>query len=328
MDALREFSESSVLSRSIQSENNYILRHNTVRYITTLTMNTMMRSRFVATATSRSIYRRRALYLTAAAALGSSLSNTAGCCHAFSGPAYVPRAMLYQQQQQHNQQTRLYSSNNEDNGGFFGGLAKAAKSILPKSWTQTEKERQIELKTKQAAKEIKGGIDMMLKDAPLPIRMMGKMVAPILSSVMSTVASEIGEQQRQVQDFMDEAQACMVADPDVRQALGEPIQVEPPFSQMSSSMSINGKSTSSVDASFYVIGSRARGTAQMTATEGRIARLVVNINGRQMQVSLTPNKWSNYTVDVDMASSSSLGKNRINQNDIIDVEFVEKKDIK
>jgi hypothetical protein len=286
----------------------------------------MMRARFVATATSRSIFRRRALYWTAFAAMGSTLSNTAACCHAFAGPAYVPRAMLYQQQQKY-QQTRLYSSKNKDDGGFFGSLAKAAKSILPKSWTQTKEERQIELQTKQATEEIKGGIEMLLKDAPLPIRMMGKMVAPIMSSVMSTVATEMGEQQRQLQDFVDEAQACMVADPNVRQALGEPIQVEPPFSQMSSSMTLNGETTYSVDASFYVIGSRARGTAQMTATEGRIARLVVNVDGRQMQVSLTPNKWSSYTVDVDLASSS-LGKNRINQNQIIDVEFVEKKDSK
>jgi hypothetical protein len=34
-------------------------------------------------------------------------------------------------------QTRLFSSSGDD-GGWFGGLKKAAKSILPKSWTQTE----------------------------------------------------------------------------------------------------------------------------------------------------------------------------------------------
>ena len=91
-------------------------------------------------------YNRRALYLTAAAALGSSFSNTATSSYGFSPPAFIPRrnpgAVT------NSQQSRLYSSNSK-NGGILGTITKVAKSILPKSWTQSDEERKLALKKKE-----------------------------------------------------------------------------------------------------------------------------------------------------------------------------------
>ena len=164
----------------------------------------------------------------------------------------------------------------------------------------------------------------MLKGAPLPIRMMGKMFAPLMSSALSSVASELGQQQRRMQDLLDDAQTYLVADPSARQALGESIRVQQPISQSSSSTNINGKSTSTIQAVFYVVGSQAQGTAQMKANQNGISRLVLEVGGRQMEISLTRGK--NASVQDDSSLFGSIGKNRINQNNVIDVEFVEKKE--
>ena len=283
----------------------------------------MMKSRSAAAKTMRPMSsHRRALYLTAAAALGSTTPGSTS--HAFSPPAFLPRftsggvpLSL--------QQTRLYSSKNNDNeGGFFGALTKAAKSVLPKSWTQSDDEYKIQLQKKEVLNEINGGLDQMLKGAPLPIRMVGKIIAPLMSSVLSTVASELGEQQQRMKDLLDDAQTYLVADPDASQALGESIRVQQPFSQSSSSTNINGKSTSTIQAVFYVTGSKAQGTAQLTANLGGISRLVLEVGGRQMEVSLTKGKMANFQENSSMFGTK--GKNRINQNNIIDVEFVEKRE--
>lgn len=266
-------------------------------------------------------YNRRALYITAAAALGSSFSKTATSSYGFSPPAFIPRrnpgAVT------NSQQSRLYSSNSK-NGGILGTLTKVAKSILPKSWTQRDEERKLALKKKEVQNEIAGGLDQMLQSAPLPVRMIGKMIAPLLSSAFSGLASEMGQQQRQLQELLEDAQIYIVADAGARQALGEPIEMQQPFSQATSTTLINGKSSSNIQAAFYVSGSRAQGIVQLTASEQGITRLILEVSGRQMEVSLNKSKWSHADKDY-LHGSDSIGKNRINRDDVIDVEFVETK---
>jgi len=266
-------------------------------------------------------YNRRALYLTAAAALGSSFSNTATSSCGFSPPAFIPRrnpgAVT------NSQQSRLYSSNSK-NGGILGTLTKVAKSILPKSWTQSDEERKLALKKKEVQNEIAGGLDQMLQGAPLPVRMIGKMIAPLFSSAFSGLAAEMGQQQRQLQEILEDAQIYIVADAGARQALGEPIEMQQPFSQSTSTTSINGKSSSNIQAAFYVSGSRAQGIVQLTASEQGITRLILEVSGRQMEVSLNKSKWSHADKDY-LHGGDSIGKKRINRDDVIDVEFVEKK---
>jgi hypothetical protein len=129
------------------------------------------------------------------------------------------------------------------------------------------------------------------------------------------------QEAQQVEDLMEQARGHIRADPAVMAALGEPLQLQAPFSQSSSSTNINGQLTKQVQASFVVQGTMQQGIATLTATERGIQQISMKVNdGRVLNVSLSRRK--------DEMKRPSLGKNPINKNDIIDVEFVEKKNNK
>jgi hypothetical protein len=259
--------------------------------------------------------RKQVILLTAAAALSSS--SVSNLCYAFIPQFPIPQNHGLQRFPPDfgfsTMQSRLYSSNNK-NPGIFDGLKKFAKSVLPKSLTQSEEERKAEIVRKETQKDISSGIQSMLKDAPLAIRMVGSLVAPILSSLTSAVQ----EQQRQTENLLDEARSYILSNENVLSDLGEPITIQPPFSQSSSSASINGKSSSQVNASFYVQGIRRVGVGKMVATETGIQNLSLTVDGRTYNIPLTRSGGPG-------TSKFGIGKNRINQDDVIDVEFVEKK---
>jgi len=151
----------------------------------------------------------------------------------------------------------------------------------------------------------------MFKDMPFPIRMAGKMMAPLLSRV----SEEMAEQSRAAQDMLEEAKARLVNDAALRRQLGEPIQVGSPFSQSSSSVSINGKSTTKVQASFQVVGPYGSGVATLDSSNGEIQSLIVNVNGRNISVGA-----SSGNVFGRASSSGSRAK-----DDVIEAEIIEKK---
>lgn len=232
------------------------------------------------------------------------------------------------------QQTRLYSSSNKNDngGGVFGKLTRAAKKVLP--FLKTDQEKQTALERKKVKQEVKGGIQEILKDAPLPIKMLGGMIAPIISSAASTMAETMGQQQEMMETLLQEAQACLVRDPGASQALGEPITVSAPFSQGSSTMIINGVTTTKIQAAFNVMGSKSSGVAQMDATQDGISSLVLQVNGRSINVNLSSLSGSGTTVvggggggsSFPKSGQTTLGKNPKNAGEVIDVEFVEKDD--
>jgi hypothetical protein len=260
------------------------------------------------------------MYLMAAAALGSSLSNSA---EAFSP---LPRHHIIQQHHlQHPPRlesprfpssTRRYSSSKND--GFLDKVKDVAKSILPKKWFQSEEEKQTAIERRRVEKDVSGGIQTMLKDFPLPVRMLGSMVAPLISGL----AAEISEQQRQVEDLLEDARAYLLRDPAASLALGEPITVQPPFSQSSSTISVNGQTRSQTQAAFNVMGSQSAGVARMEASQGQISSLILDVNGRSIRVNLSSSSPKFSQGDF----TSSLGKNPRNKGEIIDVEFVEKEE--
>jgi hypothetical protein len=301
---------------------------------------------------------RRRLYLTVAAAFGSSSLSSLNSCLAYapaplsshqfhsltsspSGPSALP-PLLQQQEQRpphsniHSHQTRLYSFSNKNNekkdgggGGFLGALKRGAKKILP--FLQSDEEKQAALQRKQVKQDITGGIQQVLRDAPLPIRMMGGMIAPLLGSAVSQLGEAMSSQQELVDTLLQEAQANMVSDATVLQVLGEPIIVGAPFQQGSSTSIINGVSTTRVQAAFSVQGSKGEGVAQMDATQDGITSLIINVNGR----SITVGSGTTTVIGGRTSSSSSssfgktnLGKNPRNTGDIIDAEFVETNDDK
>lgn len=210
---------------------------------------------------------------------------------------------------------------NEKKENVLKRIAKKVlpKSMLPKSMTQTPQEKKQAIERKLQKKSIEGGLSKLLQDFPLPIRMMGKMITPMLS----TMASQMQEQSQLLEDVLDASRARIVNSAEVQQALGEPIVVKLPFRQSSSSMSVNGKNKSVVQVSFEVVGSRGYSSAiaDLVAENGSIQRLTVNVSGGRSIDLTNASSSSSYS----KRSSPKFGKNDIIDADVIDAEFVEKK---
>ena len=184
------------------------------------------------------------------------------------------------------------------------------KSILPFGGKSEEEKAAIQRK-----QEIKGGINTMLKDMPLPVRLMGRMVAPLLSRA----AEGIAEQSRQAADVLEDARLRLAGDEGVARELGEPVQCAPPFSQSSSTVSVNGRTSARVRAQFQVAGPRGGGIATVESVDGEISSLTLDVEGRSIRVGAP--------------SSATLGSSgrgrpgrRGKEDNIIEAEIIEKRD--
>mmetsp|Transcript_56435 Transcript_56435/g.83896 ORF Transcript_56435/g.83896 Transcript_56435/m.83896 type:complete len:161 (+) Transcript_56435:604-1086(+) len=158
---------------------------------------------------------------------------------------------------------------------------------------------------------------------------MGKAIAPLLSNMAETFA----EQASAVQDLLSDAERLLRQSEDVYNVIGDGMQLGMPFSQSSSTSVINGVSTSNIQASFPISGSYGQGVATLQGSqEYGISYLGVNVNGRTISVPLD---GSGSGVGVgrtevfggSSSSSSSYSKNKsgFDKDDVIDVEFVDKK---
>ena len=209
-------------------------------------------------------------------------------------------------------------NNNDGGGGVLDTIKNAAKSvaksILPSSWFQTEREKQRAIERQRVKDDVKGGLTELLKDAPLPVRMMGRMMGPLVSSAMSTMAESMAEQQKTVEETLSRANTFLQSDEDVTRLLGPNPQVGTPLSQSSSTTSINGRTKTRIQIGFPVTGSRASGMAQLSATEAGIERIVVQVDGRQIDVNLTSSK----------RRKSFSGNGNDDDDNIIEAEIIEK----
>jgi len=213
------------------------------------------------------------------------------------------------------------NNNNNSDGGVLDKIKNAAtsvaKSILPTSWFQTEKEKQQAMERQRVKDEVKGGLTELLKDAPLPVRMMGKMMGPLVSSAMSTMAESMAEQQKSIEETLSQATMYLQSDEAVTRLLGPDPQVGAPFSQSSSTTSINGQTKTRLQIGFPVSGSRSSGMAQLSATEAGIERIVLQVDGRQINVSLASSSSSR-------RKSFSGGSSKNDDDNIIEAEIIEK----
>jgi hypothetical protein len=252
------------------------------------------------------INKRKILWTAAAALSSNTLSFTTpqqGVAHAFVHPAFVgsppPASSM----------TRLYHASAKKEEGFLEKVKDAAKSILPKKWFQSDKERKAELARRQVQDEISGGLKEILKDAPFPIRVLGGLMGKAMSSAMSSIAETMAETQQQIDSLMLDANRYLLSDDAVAQALGVPIQVGSPFSQSSST---SGKTISRIELGFPVSGSRGSGVARLVSSGEGIQELSLQVGGRVIQVSLSGKSRRQ--------SFSSGG-----DDNIIEAEIVEKK---
>jgi hypothetical protein len=202
--------------------------------------------------------------------------------------------------------TRLYSSNS-NNDGFLKRIAKQIPIL--KEYVQTDQEKALAMEKKQ----VQQGLDLLFKDAPFPVRMLGKAMGKIVSSVAGQVASQLQEQQASVTVVLEEARRCLVADATVRALLGDNLSVGLPFSQSSSSVSINGNVSNRVELAFPVTGPKGQGVAQLSSSNSEISSLTLQAGGRVIAVNVKP-------------GSRSGGKFRASdENDIIEAEIIEKR---
>lgn len=291
---------------------------------------------------------KKQLCLTAAAALTTtSLGNGPLCAHAFavqpkfrtstiatisSSSSSSPRTMTSLERALVNQQpltgrsclrsSRLYSSKKDDDNGFLAKVGNAVKSILPSSWFQSEEEKKAAIQRQRVRDEVSGGITELLKDAPLPIRMFGKMMSPLMSNVMSNLAETMAEQQETMDSIMSDARKFILNDDAVVKLLGEPISIAAPFSQSSSTTSINGQSQTRIELAFEVSGTRGSGVARLSATNAGVQQILLQAMGRTIPVNLS----SRFSRSSGPAKFSSGRGSRIGEEDdnIIEAEIIEK----
>lgn len=260
-----------------------------------------------------------------------SVGNLPMPCSSVANYRQLPsQRVLYHHHPHHHQSTRLFFSQHnkdEDVEAFKKSVVNLArkgidklKGILP--FGKSEEEKRDAMLKKERKQEITGGIQSMLKDMPLPIRMAGRMIAPLLGNM----ANQIAEQSKQAQDMLEEARMRMANDAALTQTLGEPLQVGQPFSQSSSTTVINGKSSARMRASFQVAGPRGSGIATMESYDGEISTLVVNVNGRNLEVGSS--RVGGYGAVGGLVygkSSSSSAASRKKNDNIIEAEIIEKK---
>jgi hypothetical protein len=224
------------------------------------------------------------------------------------------------------QTTRLYSSKKDSSGssssgsGIISKVKNVVKSILPTRWFLSEKEKKAAIQRKIVKDEVKGSLAAMLKDAPLPVRMIGSMIAPLMSTVMAGLAESMAEQQATIEAVLKDARSYLTADAGVASTIGSGIQFGQPQSQSASTTSINGQSTSRIELALPVTGSLGTGTVRLSAANGKIEKLQVEANGRVISVDLSSKGGPGRR-----RSAFSGGSSRSSSgDDIIEAEIIEK----
>jgi hypothetical protein len=172
--------------------------------------------------------------------------------------------------------------------GFRRATKNAARKVLPTKWFGTKEEKEALTRKQQVKDRVQGELGEMLKGAPLPIRMFGKYVAaPLMGKIASGVAEAGRQQQETIEGILDEALQLLVNDPDIVDLLGTPIQIGTPFSQMSSTMVINGRRQMRTEFAVEVSGPLRNGVSRIVATDEGISTLLVESNGTLYNVNLT-----------------------------------------
>jgi hypothetical protein len=118
---------------------------------------------------------------------------------------------------------------------------------------------------------------------------------------------------------MEEVRQYLMSDIDVTDALGAPIQIGAPFSQASSTSSINGQTQTRLELAMNISGPKRTGIARVLATESGVAQLIVEAGGKIFNVNLSSKGLS-------AGSFRSGGKSRSKGRDdnVIEAEIIDK----
>mmetsp|Transcript_9042 Transcript_9042/g.11759 ORF Transcript_9042/g.11759 Transcript_9042/m.11759 type:complete len:256 (-) Transcript_9042:324-1091(-) len=182
-------------------------------------------------------------------------------------------------------------------GSIFGGKGKS-DSLAP---------------TRKRKSELDSAIDTLLKDAPLPVKIAGGLI----KGVAGVMGAMVAETQDDVALVLDEAEKAMRFDPKVESILGNQVRCSSPFSQSYSSMNINGKVSKQISLQVGIEGSKASGTASISATTDSTGSIKLN----QLLLS-TPAGGINVEVLSYNGRGSSTTSSRGDPG-IVDVDVIE-----
>jgi len=142
-------------------------------------------------------------------------------------------------------------------------------------------------KKDEPAGPLSSGLDEALKSAPIPFRLAGSLLKPLVSALDDAMADAQEDQAA----LLRQARSAMRMDPGLTAALGSDIEVGGVFSQSSSSVSMDGRGQRQLQLQFQV-QAQDRGSTTALAqgasdSDGmRLTRLVVQTGGGQIEVSL------------------------------------------
>lgn len=235
----------------------------------------------------------------------------------------------------YNNSNNKKQEDNSSNGGIVNKALTFSKNVvktfLPSSWFQSEQEKKAAIQRQRVKNEISSTFNEILKDAPLPIRMIGKsIISPLITNVMSGLAETLSEQQSTNQQLLVQAELYLQNDISIQRIIGNSaiIQAGTPFSQSSSTSSINGRTTSRIELLFPVLTSvstkSAIGTCRLIGSNGQIDQLdFTSDNGRTISINTMLSATTSSSQQQQIYSSSK--NDFINGDDnIIEAEIIEK----
>lgn len=206
-----------------------------------------------------------------------------------------------------------WNNDEKKNKTFISNIIDKAKEVgskyLPAVFGQPSEQQR---KKALVRKEIDETVGALFQNTPF-----GAVGKAIVRPLLKTMATAFEEQAESVQQVIDQATTSIMRDERLTRKLTGgrgTVQTAAPFSQSSSTASINGRQTSEIGASFEVFGQGSSGVATVLASNGAITSLYVIIDGVR------------YNVDLSQRSGGSAANLQgYSSDNIIDAEFVEKK---
>jgi len=279
-------------------------------------------------------------------------SSWSVCC-AFS-PAIIKYSPALQRTTRATTSLWVVSKNKKDRVvGAVGNIGKvlkfATKAVLPKRWFRSQEEKQSYFQKTALRKDITGNLTTILDDAPSLVRVVGKVLIPMIANLAITATKQLEAQnqtvtsviqeklefakrkfQEQVEDeqrkkqwvehLLDEAKALLLTDPIARAALGESIVKVEVSNIVSNTAIIDGKTNTFVPIfAFFVVGSKDQGFVSLKATHNGITSM-----------SLTMTNAETIPINPSMTASArkvhqemlALNKTRRDPDDYIDIELI------
>jgi len=167
----------------------------------------------------------------------------------------------------------LFFSNSSDDSTTSSIITKVKNFFDPKKPPVT--------KQQQAQNELAHGLDQLTKDAPLPIKLMGKLMKPLLNRTVADVTA----QQEKIELILIRGANLISKELNSSQSststlIKTTLSTPHMSSSSSSSSTINGKSTTTLQISSYInnFGQANSGVAEISVSNEVIIRIKVTMH--------------------------------------------------